>query len=216
MAIPMGGIDVDHDGRTDIAIASYLRGEGFTFQLSDGRAFSEEFAVDPDAGLVPTPATTFGFGDVDGDGENDTAFGTTIAGKAAVCILTSVAELETGKIVCWSPDTVPAGFASSIVAADLEGDGTDEVLVGTAGGGVDVLRLSAPDQIAAEHLAIEYGGTMTVLDPGRPKAAVWAATRADGTSIALFQGKEQKKVIAVADLNGQLPVQIVRFEAGIR
>jgi hypothetical protein len=215
-AIPISGVDVDHDGRTDVAVAAYFRGEGISFKLSNGRAFNDELPVDPDGGLAPTPATTFGFGDVDGDGENDTAFATTIAGKAAVCILTSVAELKTGKIVCWSPDTVPAGFASSIVGVDLEGDGTDELLVGSASGGVDVLRLPAPDQISAEHLAVEYGGTMTVLDPGRPRAAVWAATRSDGTSVALFQGKEQKKVIAIADLNGQLPVQIVRFEAGIR
>jgi hypothetical protein len=216
VAIPMGGVDVDHDGRMDVALASYVRGEGLGFKLSQARAFNDEFPVASDGGLAPTPATTFGFGDVDGDGENDTAFATTIASKAAVCILTSAAELKTGKIACWSPDTVPAGFASSIVAADLEGDGMDEILVGTAGGGVDVLRLPAPDKIEAEHLAIDYGGRMTVLDPGRPKAAVWAATRADGTSIALFQGKEQKKVIAVADVNGQLPIQIVRFEAGIR
>jgi hypothetical protein len=103
-----------------------------------------------------------------------------------------------------------------MIALDVEGDGKDEILVGTAGGGVDILRLTAPDKLEPEHLAIDFGTSMTVLDPGRPKPGVWVATRADGSAIAFFQGKELKRTIAASAVFSDFSGQAIRFQAGIR
>lgn len=210
--IPVAGLDVDHNGLTDVALASYFAAEGlFYIQAGQDRTFFDSAPL-ADAGVVPGPATVIGVGDVDGDGVNDTAFTTLVGAKPSVCIRTDASQ---GQLVCWTPDAPPAIFATNIVGADLDADGKDELLVANGSGGVDILRLTAPDKIEAEHLAIDYGVSLTVLDPGRPKPAVWAATRADGTSFALFQGKEQKRVITVESLKA-LNFPITRFQAGIR
>lgn len=213
--MPIGGADLDNDGRIDVTIPMYFANAGLgVAQSQDDRTiFPPAIAVRPDAGAV-SPATAFGFGDMDADGKLDIVFVTTRGDtKPAVCVLTDASD---GQPICWTPDAAPAGFASSLVGADLDGDGKDEILVGSTSGGVDVLRLPTPEKIEVEHLAIEYGATMTVLDPGRPKAAVWAATRADGTSVALFQGKEQKRVLTLKDAEFDQGYPAVRYQPGIR
>lgn len=211
----IGGADLDDDGRVDVAIPSFWRDEGLFFVQTKGgdrQTFFMSIGLPIDAG-VSGPATAFAFGDVDGDGRSDIGFASALEGKPVICILTRGADGEGGPRACWAPPTAPG---SSIVMADLEGDGKDEVLVGSGGGGVDVLRLPSPETIEVEHLTTDYGVTMTVLDPGRPGAAVWAATRADGSSVALFQGKEQKRIIRLEELSVGPSYPAIRIHPGIR
>jgi hypothetical protein len=181
--------DRDADGFSDVAVASPIPDAPLFFTL--GGPNGELGAFDPVVAGPParTQAERFTSGDFDGDGLTDTAFSTTQDGQVAVCVLRAT-EPEAAKLTCFVPPSAPAGFATSLVACDLEGDGRDEILVGGAANGVDVLRLD-PSGLAAEHIATEWGIQITRIYPGRPGPAVWAATRSDGAAIAIFRGKTQ-------------------------
>ncbi len=188
-----GAFDRNGDGFSDVAIASPLPSAPLFFVL--GAANGELGAFDPvvDASPVRTPAERLTTGDFDGDGLSDTAFVTTQDGAPALCVLRAT-EPEAAKLTCFvSPSAT--GFATSIAACDLEGDGRDEILIGGSEGGVDALRLEG-EALRPDRVTTEWGVQITRIHPGRPGPAVWAATRSDGTSIAIFKGTTRVTTLA--------------------
>lgn len=159
-------------------------------------------------GLFPWPtgkltgASAFASGDLDGDGLDDTAFATKNAdGKDAICVILSKAEPQFDasadpQFPCWVPDPPPVGFASALVAADVDADGRDDILVGSTSSGVDLLRFQ-DGSLVATHITTEYGASITTIWPGRPGPAIWAATRAvvPAPDVGIFKGTEQAQVI---------------------
>ncbi len=205
--IPAGGaVDRNGDGFSDVAVAMPF-GAPLFFVL--GGAGRELGGYDPTVEAQPVrgPAERFASGDFDGDGLVDTAFSTTQDGKPAVCVLRAT-EPQAAKLSCFAPAAAPPGFSTSIIACDLEGDGRDEILVGSTSSGVDVLRLT-DSTLTAEHLSTEWGARITTVYPGRPGPAVWAATRSDGSSVAVFKGATRATTIAPF-------AQAARFGAWIR
>lgn len=146
--------------------------------------------------------------DVDGDGASDMAFVTTIAGKTAVCAFSVATPAISGKVRCWSPDVVPAGFGASASACDIEGDGKDEILVGTTQDGVYIVSF-AGEAPSAELVAGPFGAAVTTIHPGRPGAGVWAASSNDGSGIAIHKGKNQVRVLSP-------PFGAIRFGVSLR
>jgi hypothetical protein len=200
--IAITGVDFDSDGLGDVAWASYF--VGAPLAVFKGNLASRDFTpvdlrLDPKLPTT-TPPTAIASGDFDGDGKTDIAFVTTFGGKNAVCALYGSAPLTDAGLSCWVPDPTPPGFAASLAAADLDGiDGKEEILVGSANGGFDILTPDAPTTLKAEHITSDYGAGISVIHPGRPTPAAWAATRADGTSFAIFSGKTQKTVVLAKD-----------------
>ncbi|MBX3228425.1 MAG: VCBS repeat-containing protein [Labilithrix sp.] len=196
--IAVGGHDVDEQGRAGFAVASYYGGPPFyTLRAEEQRYLDGPYLDTGDAAAL-TPATAFTSGDLDGDGKADLVFATIADGKPSVCVFDGAEPRLKPSVPCWSPETAPEGFATSLAIADLDGDGKDEVLVSATSGGVFVLSAPAPGQLAGEPLAIDHGARITVLYPGRPKPAVWAATRADGASVGVYRGKERVRVLEAA------------------
>ena len=182
-----GGFDRNGDGLGDVTL-SWPLSEAAVF-LFDGDTNRVSFPAPFVAGATrPSPPTTYTAGDMDGDGKPEVAYLATFGGKTSICLLKGT-DSNNAAPVCWSPTTLPGGFASSLVAADLEADGKDEILVGSSSGGVDVLSLDSNGAIAATHLDTPYGARLTTILPGRPQAAVWASTRADATSIQVWTGR---------------------------
>jgi hypothetical protein len=193
--------DRNADGLSDVAM-SWPIGPGIVL-LYQGASNRDSIDRTEYLGVTtpnpPAPTRLVG-SDVDGDGKNDLALVTTIAGGPAVCVLLGSA-LRSAPYPCWSPASTPAGFASAMIAVDVEPDGRDELLVGSSSGGVDVLRLVAPadggaPSLVAEHLTTDYGATLTTVHPGRPTPGIWVAGRLDGSALQLFQGKAPGQVIS--------------------
>jgi hypothetical protein len=137
--------------------------------------------------------TRFANADVDGDGKVDLAYATTVDGKPSICVFRA-SDLPAATPTCWSPASPGAGFGSAIAAGDLEGDGKDEVLVGSDTGGIDVVRLGDTG-LTADHVDTPFGAQLTVIFPGRPGPATWAATRSDGSAIQIFKGSTQSTTL---------------------
>ena len=197
-----GAHDRNADGYSDLAFGSPLPDAPLFYVLGGatavpGGATPTFGGYDPvvETRPLPTRAMSFASGDFDGDGLADLAFVTTQDGKPAVCFMSATEPEEKVNVVCHVPAAAPAGFAASIIACDVDGDGRDEVLVGSTSEGVDILRRTA-NTVLAEHLATAHGTQLATVHPGRPGAAVWAATRADGTSVAIFKGTASVTTLA--------------------
>lgn len=224
IAIAVGAFDFNGDGMLDPVEASYGAGEGYLyFQAGPNRSFDfPTLLVDDEADAgnpVPAPATSFANGgDFDGDGKADIAFGTMVGGKASICVTTNAGGMQ-GKLLCYTPPAATAGYGQSLIAVDLEGDGKDEIVVASAAGGLEVLRLTGPDKLEGEKLASanDYGTNLTILDPGATqKPAVWVAVRPDGAGFGVFRGKDLATPIGLKDLAFTADYPIVRVGPGLR
>jgi hypothetical protein len=130
-------------------------------------------------------ATALASGDFDGDNQIDLAFMTQSSGKPAVCI---AAQGAPGSRILCLPVTSSADAVVSLIACDVDGDGRDELLM-SSGPGVSIVRLGA-DALTTTPLATPFGTRLTLISPGRPGPALWAAAMADGSAIEIFKGTD--------------------------
>lgn len=194
--IAVGGFDLDRDGRSDVVVGSGSR-------TSPASAFFRLLAS-PSLQWVPLDmrdglpyertATAAAVLDLDGDGNLDVAFSAPIkpAGEpelSVLCFLKGPAPaIVPGDCADGSPD-----FASSIAAADVDGDGRDDLVF-------------AGDQRALTSLmnaegVIDFGPSFSVegvpivraLTPSRPGPARWLAVTGD--ALVVIEGSKRKTTI---------------------
>lgn len=199
-----GSFDRESGGVSDIALSTPY--DGLPLLLiygAAGRGYTGDNVAFGDA-TAPSLIRTITSGDLDGDGLADVAFTASNAGVFSVCVLlgaTPVPATGVSGYTCWAPPAPIEGFGTSLVTADLDANGTDEVLVGSATGGVHVLSWTG-SALGAEHLDTPYGAPLTVLWPGRPGPAVWIASRADGSSLGAFRGRDLAAPVTVPSAIG--------------
>lgn len=156
-------------------------------------------------------ARAFATGDFDGDGLSDVAASDT---SGRVCFWFGHRErlLVPGPCARGLPGDLEVG--SSLAAADLEGDGVDELLVVARKGDVHAIRtmrLDGDTVNVAEIPDTEGAGvSLTTLWPGRPGKARWAAALDDGRAIAVFEGVTRRQRIEKPPGSGP------RFGAALR
>jgi hypothetical protein len=181
LTVPMpavGAFDGDGDGLSDMIFSN----PKLTVIVLYGQPSPAPFKrFNPSTrGEQPTNVTALVAGDFDGDGLSDTAFAATRAGKASVCVLGAKEKENGANIFCVEAPT------GAMIAADLDADGRDEILLATATN-IDVLRLSGA-ALTRDPVTRDYGAPLALILPGRPGPAVWAASRAG--KVALFRGTQ--------------------------
>ncbi len=177
--------DFDNDGKTDIAFGSTLPSTPLAYTRGSNDRF-DGFATVTLGDVTPSTAIAIASGDLDGDGKNEFAFTTTIGGKPAVCLY----KIDSGPLNgdrCWTGEGPTTDFGKNIVAADLDGDGRDDLVV-TTGTGASALKYLGPGSFEATPIPGTFRSSMTVLHPGRPGPARWAIIGGDGKSISIFNG----------------------------
>ena len=78
-------------------------------------------------------------------------------------------------------------MGKSIATADIDEDGRDDIIV-TTGAEIVVLQRTDEGTFQRTPIAGPFAGSLTVIHPGRPGAARWAAISADKKSINVFHG----------------------------
>jgi len=213
--IAMGSFDANGDGLADVAFGvsnSYQPTARAAVSLGDriGRV-GEPTMIDAADSRVATASTA---GDFDGDGIDDVALTTAVDQGSRICIWFG----DRAKVLRQGPCVMGAAgdqdFGASLTAADLEGDGIDELLATTRTGDVDgvrVVRIGGDGAATAAPIGVPgLGVRLTTIWPGRPGKARWAAVAADGSRIGVFEGGELRSTLTP-------PPGIVRgFGRGLR
>ncbi len=197
--IAMGGFDANGDGLADVAFgvsSSYQPAARASVSLGDrvGRV-GEPTMIDAADSRI---ATAFAAGDFNGDGIDDVAISAAVDQGSRVCIWFG----DRAMVLRPGPCVMAAGekeFGASLTAADLEGDGVDELLATTKSGDVDgvrVVRVGADGTATAAPIGVPgLGVRLTTIWPGRPGKARWAAVAADGSGIGVFEGSELRSTL---------------------
>jgi len=189
-----GGADVDGDGVADFAMSWLLP----TSPIGYGGARNQRLAemkTPKFKAAIPTKAIALTMGDFDGDGVAEMAFSTLVPEGAegsypAVCVYSPARDpLDTARD-CHRSTAAIEGFGLSLAAGDLDEDGRDEIVVASATG-IAVVRMKA-DGSGFEETPIEgsFLPRVTMIHPGRPGPARWAAVGADQKTITIFAGTD--------------------------
>lgn len=181
---------------TQVAGASPLEGE-LSSEVALVARWTEASRTSAFHGLRPREAKSsahpaaraFASGDFDGDGLADVAASDT---SGRVCFWFGHRErlLVPGPCTRGLPGDVELG--SSLAAADLEGDGVDELLVVAQKGDLHTIRTMRVEgdvvNVADVPGTEGTGVSLTTIWPGRPGKARWAAACDDGNAIAVYEG----------------------------
>lgn len=201
--LPFTGVDLDGDGRSDIVRGALASSEpGVVVRVTSGPS---GFASSPAASndLSAKPATAFASGDFDGDGDPEVACATTIDGLPAVCVYSAKASAMTSRS-CWISDKPLPGFGESLVAADIDEDGRDEILVPSSAK-ILVVRhegigfVGEDTSFSATSLDGSFVPRLALIHPGRPGKARWAVYGADRQSLHIFLGTTILQTFEVKD-----------------
>lgn len=202
---PVGpGADFDGDGLADVPLAlalsaplSVARGTRSRFES----VASISVALEATLGKAVAIAT----GDFDGNGASDIAFTTSLGGKPAVCVYSpSAGSLSAEQ--CWVSEGPLEGFGEQLAAGDLDADGRDDLLVSTPAGIVALARTEAGFTSAV----VSDGIALTVIAPGRPEPARWAAVARDRSSIMVYSGTKPAQKLDAKSLSGSPTIHRVR------
>lgn len=213
----IGSFDADADGLSDLAYAGGRSSAPITAARGDRMRIDALFDLTSTEAGTPAKAVAMVAGDFDGDGVTDVAATVPIDGRRNVCFwLASKDKLFVNEMCIPGPKNDPA-YGERLIAADLEGDGRDEVLVSTGGPEGAMVELLWLD---GKSVAIDrvrdvppIGRQLTTIWPGRPGKARWAATTADGRSILVFEGRKPIQTISATNLDG---MDAVGFFTSIR
>jgi hypothetical protein len=180
--------DVDGDGTPEVVFGTgdYWGARGSAsdhtalFVLERNGALQRR--IDTGGNTAASPALA----DVDGDGRRDVVLGTgTRNGVAATGGRVVAYDGRTGaQLLSTPPGNAPEDIIGSVSAADVDGDGRQDVLVGT-GSGVYV-RSGTGQQLASFNVGqVSYQNTPGVGDVDRDGAldVLLAGTRPDGTGV---------------------------------
>ena len=203
--IAMGGFDVNGDGLADVvfsmsnpsqpSMGALAAAGDHAYRVGDPKPLDAPIDATIPATLSSL-ATAFAAGDFNGDGIDDLAVTMPTSDSTRVCLWYGSRD----KLVVPGPCVAaPAGdteFGASLTAADLEGDGVDELLVtakATDVAGVRVVRIAASGTASVAPIGIPgLGVRLTTIWPGRPGKARWAAVAADGSRVGVFEGADLK------------------------
>lgn len=218
--------DFDGDGLSDLGYTPFdpispirlLQGNPSRYTVAANMTVGSDIAL-------PSRATATTTGDFDGDGFDEVAFTTTVGGKAAICVH-SIASTQLSAHGCWVSDAPLAGFGTNLAAGDTDGDGVDEIFVGSTSG-ITILShagIGYKDETSVftpTAVTGPFTSQLTVFYPGRPGKAQWAVYGADGHTLYIVEGKGESSFSQQYDFKNlkqakDLNVDFVKFGTTIR